>query len=101
MSKVSCIERNKHRQRLVQKTYARRKQLKLFARDLRLMPEERFRFQLKLSKMPRNSSSVRVRNRCELTGRPRSYYRRFRMSRIAFRTLASSGQIPGVVKSSW
>jgi len=101
MSKVSCIQRNKHRERLVSKSYSRRKRLKTLAADLRLTPEERFEFQAKLSKMPRNTSAVRLRNRCELTGRPRSYYRRFRMSRIMFRSLASSGKIPGVLKSSW
>ncbi len=64
-------------------------------------PEERFAARLKLSELPRNSSAVRIRNRCELTGRPRGYYRKFRLSRIALRELASSGQIPGMVKSSW
>ncbi|MCP4922681.1 MAG: 30S ribosomal protein S14 [bacterium] len=101
MAKVSSIEKNKRRQRLVQKTACRRQRLKTITKDLTLTPEERFKAHLKLAEMPRNGAAVRVRNRCELTGRSRSYYRRFRMSRIAFRNLASLGQIPGVVKSSW
>lgn len=101
MAKTSSIEKNKHRKRLVLKTAPRRQRLKALAKDLTVTPEERFKAHLKLAEMPRNGSPVRVRNRCELTGRPRSYHRRFRMSRIAFRELASLGQIPGVVKSSW
>ena len=101
MAKVSSIEKNKRRQRLVQKAASRRQRLKAMTKDLSLAPEERFKAQLKLAAMPRNSSPVRVRNRCDLTGRPRSYYRRFRISRIALRDLASTGQLPGVVKSSW
>jgi small subunit ribosomal protein S14 len=71
------------------------------ARDRSLPPEERFQAYLKLAEMPRNGAAVRVRNRCQLTGRPRAYYRKFRLSRIALRELASIGQIPGMVKSSW
>jgi len=79
----------------------RRARLKSLARDRNADPEDRFEAQLKLARLPRNSSATRVRNRCELSGRPRGFYRKFRLSRIAMRELASSGQIPGVVKSSW
>jgi small subunit ribosomal protein S14 len=101
MAKKSAIEKNKKRTRLVQKYAARRAALKAMARDDSLMPEERFNARLKLAKLPRNASAVRVRNRCLITGRPRSVYRKFKMSRIALRELAASGQIPGMVKSSW
>jgi len=80
---------------------ARRARLKAIALDRNAPPEERFAAQLKLAELPRNSSKTRVRNRCSLTGRPRGYYRKFKLSRIAVRELASSGQIPGMVKSSW
>jgi small subunit ribosomal protein S14 len=79
----------------------KRAELKVIADDLSRSPEERFAARMKLAKLPRNSSKVRVRNRCELTGRPRGVYRKFRMSRIAVRDLASMGRIPGMVKSSW
>ncbi len=79
----------------------KRARLKAIAEDRSLPPEERFAARLKLSELPRNSAAVRLHNRCELTGRPRGYYRKFRLSRIALRDLASSGQIPGMVKSSW
>lgn len=101
MAKVSAVERNKKRKRLVEKYTAKRARLKAIACDLSLPPEERFLARLKLAKLPRNSSPVRVRNRCDLTGRPRGFYRKFRLSRIALRELAGSGQIPGMVKSSW
>jgi small subunit ribosomal protein S14 len=101
MAKTSAVERNKHREKLVKRFAERRKALKDVTDDRSLPMEERFAAQLKLSTLPRNSSKVRVRNRCELSGRPRGYYRKFRLSRIALRDLASSGQIPGVVKSSW
>lgn len=101
MAKKSAIEKNKKRTRLVQKYAARRAALKAMARDDSLTPEERFNARLKLAKLPRNASPVRVRNRCLITGRPRSVYRKFKMSRIALRELAASGQIPGMVKSSW
>lgn len=101
MAKKSAIEKNKKRTRLVQKYAARRAALKAMARDDSLTPEERFNARLKLAKLPRNASPVRVRNRCLITGRPRSFYRKFKMSRIALRELAASGQIPGMVKSSW
>ena len=101
MAKTSAIERNKKRRRLVERFSQRRARLKAVAADEALPPEERFVARLKLAELPRNSSPVRVRNRCELTGRPRGNYRKFKLSRIALRQLASTGQIPGMVKSSW
>jgi len=101
MAKKSAIEKNKRRIRLVQRYAAKRAELKAMARDDSLAPEERFRARLKLAKLPRNGAAVRVRNRCEISGRPRGVYRKFRLSRIALRELASRGQIPGMVKSSW
>lgn len=101
MAKKSSIEKNMRRRRLVAKLAAKRKQLKATANDAALPQEERFAARLKLAAMPRNSAKVRIRNRCELTGRPRGYYRKFNMSRIALRELASAGLVPGVVKSSW
>lgn len=101
MAKKSAIERNKKRQRLVKRYAARRAALKDIADDRSLPMEDRFSARLKLAELPRNSAPVRVRNRCELSGRPRGTYRKFKMSRIALRELASSGHIPGMVKSSW
>lgn len=101
MAKKSAIEKNKHRQRLAKRYAAKRAALKQRASDQSFPQEERFAARLKLAELPRNSSAVRLRNRCGITGRPHGYYRKFNMSRIALRTLASSGQIPGVVKSSW
>ncbi len=101
MAKKSAIEKNKRRERLVEKFAEKRAQLLSVANDKGLPQEERFAARLKLAELPRNSSKVRLRNRCAITGRPRGYYRKFRMSRIALRELASAGQIPGVVKSSW
>ena len=101
MAKKSAIEKNKRRQRMVKNASAKRARLKGIADDRSLPAEERFAARLKLAEMPRNSSPVRLRNRCELTGRPRGFYRRFRISRIALRELASTGQIPGMVKASW
>jgi small subunit ribosomal protein S14 len=101
MAKTSMVERNKKRQRLAQKFKTRRTRLKAVATDRNLPAEERFAARLKLAELPRNSSPTRIRNRCELTGRPRGYYRKLKMSRIALRDLASQGQIPGMVKSSW
>ena len=101
MAKTSSIERNKKRIRLAKLYEARRRNLKNIVMDKKTDPQERFKAQVKLSKLPRNSSKNRVRNRCELTGRPRGYYRKLRMSRISFRELASSGKIPGMTKSSW
>ena len=101
MAKKSAVEKNKRRARLVRKYAARRDTLKAAAKDLSLPQEERFAAWLALAALPRNGSKVRVRNRCEISGRPRGYYRKFRMSRIALRELASVGRIPGVTKSSW
>ena len=101
MAKRSAIEKNHKRQRLVAKHAARRKAVKEVAKNKALAPEERFAASLKLAQMPRNGSKVRVRNRCQLTGRPRGYYRKLKISRIGLRELASSGQVPGMVKSSW
>jgi small subunit ribosomal protein S14 len=101
MAKISMIERQKKRQALVERYAARRAELKAVARNESLPMDERFKAQLKLAKLPRNSSATRLHNRCEVTGRPRSYYRKLRMSRIALRDLASKGQIPGMVQSSW
>jgi small subunit ribosomal protein S14 len=95
------IEKNKRRMRQVEQYAGRRDRLKAMAKDLSLAPEERFNARLKLAKLPRSGSPVRVRLRCALTGRPRGVYRKFGLSRIALRDLASAGQIPGVVKSSW
>ena len=101
MAKKSSVEKNARRAKLVRQIAPKRARLKALARDREAPPEERFQAQLKLAELPRNSSATRVRNRCSLTGRPRGYYRKFKMSRIAVRELASSGLIPGVLKSSW
>lgn len=101
MAKKSAVERNLKRQRLVKKYAARRAKLKEIAMDENLPLEERFKARLKLAELPRNSAENRVRNRCEVTGRPRGYYRKMRMSRIALRQLGSLGKVPGLVKSSW
>ena len=101
MAKKSAIEKNTRRDKLANRTAGTRMRLKAIAIDRDAPPEERFAAQLKLAQLPRNSSKTRVRNRCALTGRPRGFYRKFRMSRIALRELASTGQIPGMVKSSW
>jgi small subunit ribosomal protein S14 len=101
MAKKSSIEKNARRLKLAKQVAPRRARLKAIARDRDAAPEDRFAAQLQLSQLPRNSSITRVRNRCSLTGRPRGYYRKFKMSRIAMRELASSGLIPGVLKSSW
>jgi small subunit ribosomal protein S14 len=101
MAKKSAIERNRKRTRMAKKYAAKRAALKALASDPNASPEERFEANLKLAKLPRNSSSVRIRLRCELSGRSRGNYRKFKLSRIALRDLASTGQIPGMVKSSW
>ena len=101
MAKKSSIEKNNRRRRLVKQYAARRARLKAIARDKKLPMEERFAAMLKLAELPRNSAANRVRNRCELTGRPRGYYRKHRLSRIALRDLGSKGLIPGLLKSSW
>ena len=101
MAKKSDIETNEHRRELVRRFKARRAELKKVVMDKSREPEERFEAVLQLADLPRNSSKVRIRNRCHLSGRPRAYYRKFGLSRIALRDLASQGQIPGVTKSSW
>ena len=101
MAKTSAVEKNKRRRVLVKNYAAKRKELKAIVMDQKLPIEERFRAQLKLAALPRNSSATRIRNRCEVTGRPRAYYRKLRMSRIALRELGSIGLVPGLVKSSW
>ena len=101
MAKKSAIENNKKRRKLVKQYAAKRARLKEIAADESLSMEERFQARLKLAQLPRNSAPNRVVNRCEVTGRPRGYYRKLAMSRIALRDFASAGQIPGMVKSSW
>jgi len=101
MAKKGKIENNRRRQRLAEQFAAKREELKAITRDGELPMEERFAAQLKLAELPRNSSPNRVKNRCEVTGRPRAYYRKLKMSRVALRELGSDGKIPGLVKSSW
>lgn len=101
MAKTSSTEKNKKRQRMAKQFAAKRSALKAQSRDKALQPEQRFAAQLKLAELPRNSAPGRVRNRCEVTGRPRGYYRKMKMSRIALREFGNLGQIPGLVKSSW
>ncbi|GLQ07770.1 30S ribosomal protein S14 [Sneathiella chinensis] len=101
MAKKSAVERDLKRRKLVEKFAAKRAELKAISSDESLPQEERFAARLKLAALPRNSSKTRIRNRCELTGRPRGVYRKLKLSRIGLRDLASTGQIPGMVKSSW
>ncbi|EXL01801.1 30S ribosomal protein S14 [Aquamicrobium defluvii] len=101
MAKTSSVEKNNRRRKLVDQYAARRKALKDIVMDQSLPLEERFRAQLKLSALPRNSAKVRIRNRCEVTGRPRAFYRKLKLSRVALRDLGNTGKIPGLVKSSW
>jgi small subunit ribosomal protein S14 len=101
MAKKSSIEKNKRRAKMVKQFAGRRERLKAIANDESLSMDERFTARLKLSELPRNSSAGRVRNRCEVTGRPRAVYRKMKMSRIAVRELGSKGLVPGLVKSSW
>lgn len=101
MAKKSSIEKNKRRRRMTKSFAGRRARLKEVAMDKTLPMEERFTATLKLAEMPRNSSATRIRNRCEVTGRPRAFYRKHKMSRIALRELGNKGLIPGLVKSSW
>jgi small subunit ribosomal protein S14 len=101
MAKKSSVNKNEKRAKMAKRFAGKRARLKGIALDRNAPEDERFAAQLKLSEMPRNSSPVRYRNRCELTGRPRAVYRKFKLSRIALRELASAGQIPGMVKSSW
>lgn len=101
MAKVCMVERDKKRKKLVAKHAAKRAELKKIIKDQSVPADERFQAVLKLAEMPRNGSKTRMRNRRALTGRPRSYYRKFNLSRIALRDLASRGELPGVTKSSW
>jgi small subunit ribosomal protein S14 len=101
MAKKSAVEKNKRRQALATRYKAKRDALRATANDESVPAEERFAARLKLSELPRNSAPARVRNRCEVTGRPRAVYRKMKMSRIAIRDLGSKGLIPGLVKSSW
>jgi len=101
MAKKSSIEKNNRRRRMAKKFSGRRGRLKAIAQDKQRPMEERFAASLKLAELPRNSSPNRIRNRCEVTGRPRAFYRKLKMSRLALRDLGSKGLIPGMVKSSW
>jgi small subunit ribosomal protein S14 len=101
MAKKSAIEKDKRRRQLVARYAEKREALKAIANDTLLTNEERFKARLKLAELPRNSSKTRVRNRCQITGRPRGTYRKLKVSRIALRDMAALGLIPGMVKSSW
>ena len=101
MSKLSSVEKNNRRRRLTTQYAAKRKKLKEIANDLKKPAEERMAARLKLSELPRNSSATRIRNRCEITGRARGYYRKLKMCRHKLRELTSQGRIPGMVKASW
>ena len=101
MAKLSSINKNNKRIKLSDRFFEKRKKLKKIVMDKKLNLEERFKAQQKLSKMPRNSSKSRVMNRCQITGRPHGVYRKLKISRIALRDMASSGKIPGIIKSSW
>ncbi|OUR77423.1 30S ribosomal protein S14 [Alphaproteobacteria bacterium 46_93_T64] len=101
MAKKSAVERNLKRVRLAEKFAGKRAELKVIINDENMPQEDRFAARLKLAELPRNSAPTRIRNRCELTGRPRGVYRKLKLSRIGLRDMASAGQIPGMVKSSW
>ena len=101
MAKLSSINKNNKRIKLSNRFYAKRKKLKDIIMDKKLSLEERFKAQQKLSSLPRNSSKIRIRNRCQITGRPHGVYRKLKISRIALRQLGLEGKIPGMVKSSW
>jgi small subunit ribosomal protein S14 len=101
MAKKSAIENNKRKMKLVKAFAGRRERLKAKARDESLSPDEQIEARLKLAQLPRNSAATRIRNRCEVSGRPRGFYRKVKMSRIALRELGSKGLVPGLVKSSW
>jgi len=101
MAKLSSINKNNKRIKLSDKYYKKRKDLKTIIMDKKISFEERFKAQQKLSKLPRNSAKIRVRNRCQITGRPHGVYRKLKISRIALRQLGLEGKIPGMVKSSW
>ena len=101
MAKKSAVNRNEQVKKLVKQYASKREALKAIANDESLPLEDRFEARLKLAELPRNSSKTRIRNRCEVTGRPRAYYRKFRLARVMLRDLANKGMIPGVTKSSW
>ena len=101
MAKVSAVEKNKRRRKAVASAAEKRAALKKIIMDKSTPMEERFKAQLKLAALPRDGSKTRVRNRCEVSGRPRAYYRKLKMSRIALRDLGNTGKVPGIVKSSW
>jgi small subunit ribosomal protein S14 len=101
MAKTSSVEKNKRRRALTKKFAGKRSRLKAVANDRARPLEERFAAAIKLAELPRNGSATRIRNRCEVTGRPRAFYRKLKMSRIALRELGSKGLIPGLLKSSW
>ena len=101
MAKLSSINKNNKRIKLSNRFYAKRKKLKDIIMDKKLSLEERFKAQQKLSKLPKNSAKIRIRNRCQITGRPHGVYRKLKISRIALRQLGLEGKIPGMVKSSW
>ena len=101
MAKTSSVNKNKRREKMAKQYAAKRAKLKAMAVDDKLTPEDRFEARIKLAELPRNSSPTRIRNRCELTGRPRAVYRKLKLSRLALRQLASLGAFPRVVKSSW
>ena len=101
MAKTSAVEKNKRRRKTVASQATKRAALKAIIMNQSLPIEDRFKASLKLAELPRDGSKTRIRNRCELTGRPRATYRKFKLSRIALRELASTGQIPGMVKASW
>ncbi len=101
MATKASVAKNERRKKIVERYRERRTELRSLVRDQRLPPEQRFEAQLLLNKLPRDSSPVRIRNRCVVTGRPRGYYRKFGLSRIALRDLALRGELPGVIKASW
>ena len=101
MAKTSAIQKNLKRIRMAKRFDNKRKKLKAIVRNRKLPLNERFAAQLKLSKLPKNSSKIRIRNRCEISGRPHGVYRKLKISRIALRQMASTGKIPGMTKSSW
>jgi small subunit ribosomal protein S14 len=101
MAKTSSVEKNNRRRKLVKQYANKRARLKAIIQSKDTPIEERFAAQLKLAEMPRNSAKTRIRNRCEVTGRPRAYYRKLKMSRLALREMSNQGLIPGMVKSSW
>ncbi len=101
MAKKSAIETNERRRKMAQGQAAKRASLKAIVMDKNATIEERFAASLKLAQMPRNAAKIRIRNRCEVTGRPRAYYRKLKMSRVALREMGNQGMIPGLVKSSW